>query len=753
MQRKKRPVRLLVFVAVIAIAGMLLVPQMVQASGLVGFEENQANKYSMYELEHYDLDFYVDMSWSWLPWNWGEAVGRSVSYGLYVIANGIWLFSRYISYGTGEILAEAYRFDILNELTDSLALNIQKLAGVSASGFSADGFLPGFMMWIIVAVGVYVAYAGLYKRQISKAMGAVINVIVIFIGLIAFVVYAPTCIRSINELSADICTECLEIGTNLVLGDAHGGTGDSVDALRDELFEVQIYQPWLLLQYGTTDVSTLGAERVNSLVMTSPQMNYGQDREEIVKTEIETYQNMRMTVPMVAARFGEVLVIFLVNLFISIFVILLSALMILTQIIFIIYVMFLVISLVFSMFPGCSGLAKRSVLKVFNIVLLRAGYILIMTLTFTISTMIYQISENHSFFVIGFLQIIVFAGIFLNQNEILGFMLLQPDRGAFAVGLAGGAIAAQKLRKGVRMQERRAQAGREKAVAFVAGGARKAMLTGAGKLSNGAEKLSSRYVSGLYRARAADSAASRYRQQKTADYSVSGNTPRVNPDAAEFHRGFSGQTASSGEIYDKYYNRMHGHDLKEPRPYKVSRNEPVLNAAGFYDRKNMQESTRIAGQQKQQKQQSNAEAEAEVKVKVKEMRERYGGRVPGYKHRHGIPSEQKDKSEQKRQAGYRLPSKENIPRVKSAEGLDAGKGHPASAGGKLSRTEKLHGKELVHRQKRMAGMTAMTDERKQMTGEWKEKQNASGMQEQTRGEQKRSRNVTRNMKKGSKGRR
>lgn len=657
-KRENRLISVPVMVLIVFCFCVLLVPGSVQASGIIGFEANAGHGYSTYSLDHYDLDFYVDMSWSWLPWNWGEAVGRSVSYAFYALTNGIWYISRLLSYGTGEIVEEAYRFDILNELTDSLAVNVQKLAGVSQSGFSATGFLPGFLMLIIAVTGVYVAYMGLYKREISKAIGAVINEIVVFIVLITFVVYAPDCIRSLNDLSTDICTQSLEIGTQLVLGDAGGGTGDSVDMLRDELFEVQVYQPWLLMQYGTTDINAIGAERVNSLVAVSPDAEYGQTRENVVKAEIETYQNMRMTVPKVMTRFGEALLIFLVNLIISVFVILLSGLMILSQILFIVYVMFLVISLVLSMFPGCSGMAKKSVLKVFNVIMLRAGYVLIMTVAFTISTMIYKISANHSFIVIGFLQIIVFAGIFLNKNEILGFMSLQTDRGVSALGLAGGALVYQKARRKAYRRERKAEARRDR---MVQQAGKMAVNAGGMMVRGGAEivgKLNDRRAMNFYRTRAADAAVKKHHQRSTLDYSAAGNTPKVSADGARFHEQFSEKTPSSGKLYDRYFERIHGRNLEKMRPYKVSSKMPETGRIKLQDRKSVEASRKYKRPELWQR-----------NMDVGEVRERYAGKVPKQKNASSAASSLQNKPEVSgNRTRYHVSLKENVPQAERLHG-------------------------------------------------------------------------------------
>ena len=51
-----------------------------------------------------------------------------------------------------------------------------------------------------------------------------------------------------------------------------------MDLIRDSLFSIQVKQPWLLLQYGNSDVESIGADRVESLLSTSPDENNGQDR-------------------------------------------------------------------------------------------------------------------------------------------------------------------------------------------------------------------------------------------------------------------------------------------------------------------------------------------------------------------------------------------------------------------------------------------------------------------------------------------
>ena len=52
------------------------------AAGLVDDTVDAANEYSKYPLDNYQLDFYVDSGWDWLPWNWLDGIGKQVMYGL-----------------------------------------------------------------------------------------------------------------------------------------------------------------------------------------------------------------------------------------------------------------------------------------------------------------------------------------------------------------------------------------------------------------------------------------------------------------------------------------------------------------------------------------------------------------------------------------------------------------------------------------------------------------------------------------------
>ncbi|HAT4314008.1 TPA: YtxH domain-containing protein [Clostridium perfringens] len=394
------------------------------AEGLVDETINSNNIYSMYPIGNYQLDFYVDNSWRWLPWNWTDGIGKSVQYGLYCITNFIWIISLYLSNATGYVVQEAYKLDFINDMADLIGKSIQTIAGINQNGISNNGFYIGFLLLFILILGIYVVYTGLIKKETSKAINSVINFVVIFIISASFIAYAPEYIKKVNDFSSDISTAALNLGTKIVTSNSNSEGKDSINLIRDNLFSIQVQQPWMLLQYGNSNIEEIGKERVEKLLSTDPGEDDGKKREEIVKTEIEEKHNNNLTITEVMSRLGKVFFLLIFNIGITIFVFLLVSMMIFSQILFIIFAIFLPLSFLLSMIPSYESIGKQAVVKLFNTIMMRAGITFVITIAFSISTMFYTISTDYPFFMIAFLQIVTFAGIYMKLGDIMGMFSL-----------------------------------------------------------------------------------------------------------------------------------------------------------------------------------------------------------------------------------------------------------------------------------------------------------------------------------------
>lgn len=404
-----------------------LIGTVAEATGLVDDTVEAGNLYSQYSLNNYQLDFFVDSSWDWLPWNWGDGLGKSVMYGLYAITNFIWTVSLYLSNATGYVVQEAYKLDFISDTAESIGKNIQTLAGITENGLQTSGFYFGFLLLMILALGVYVAYTGLLKRETTKAVRSVINFVMIFLLSGSFIAYAPTYITKINDFSSDVSEAALSLGTEIVVPNSESQGKDSVDLIRDSLFSIQVQQPWLLLQFDDSNIEEIGEERVNKILSVSPDENKGKDREEAVKAEIEDNDNANLSITKTMNRLGTVVFLVLFNIGISLFVFLLTGTILFSQILFIIFAMFLPISFLLSMLPTYESMGKKAIIRLFNTIMMRAGVTLVITTAFSISTMLFNISSTYPFFMVAFLQIVTFAGIYSKLGDIMSMFNIQSN--------------------------------------------------------------------------------------------------------------------------------------------------------------------------------------------------------------------------------------------------------------------------------------------------------------------------------------
>ena len=69
-------------------------------------------------------------------------------------------------------------------------------------------------------------------------------------------------------------------------------------------------------------------------------------------------------------------------------------------------------------------MAKQAIVRVFNTIMTRAGITLIVTVAFSISSMFYNISSDYPFFMIAFLQIVTFAGIYMKLGDLMSMFSL-----------------------------------------------------------------------------------------------------------------------------------------------------------------------------------------------------------------------------------------------------------------------------------------------------------------------------------------
>lgn len=388
-------------------------PLYVRAAGWVEEVREVVANYTKYPLDNYSLDFYADS---------GGMFAKVAYQALYLLTNVLWILSAAFSYLIGFIVEQAYNLDFISDAISYLSGNIQTIAGVDESGFRSHGLLPSFLPIFIVIAGGYFIYMGVVKRQVTKAVSFLVTFLVLTIAGMGFIAYSDSYLTMMNDFQKDFNQEVLTIGSSLLTGEEEQSE-DPVVGIRSSLFDIQVIKPYLLLQYGESSIEEIGEDRVDELLSTAP----GDDREKIVKEEVQDQENTNMGVELVAKRLGMTLLILIVNLVISFCMAIFCGVMIVAEVMFILYSAFLPVGLVFSLLPGRQKTVMKVLAKTMNTLLNKAGITLIITITFSISSLCYSLSAEGNFFWMMFLQVVVFVSAMMKRNELLGFMNLGGD--------------------------------------------------------------------------------------------------------------------------------------------------------------------------------------------------------------------------------------------------------------------------------------------------------------------------------------
>lgn len=417
-----------------------LAPSIAHATGWVSEtvgQEQAVFNFEKYPLENYSLDFFVDSSWKWLPWKWGEGIGDAVIYGLYAITNVLWLLNVYISYFIGFIVQEAFDLDFITSLVSSLATNMQRIAGIDANGLRATGLFPVYGKWLVLIAGCYIAYVGAVKRQATRAIQHAVLFGVTFIMSGVFLMNANTYLTQVNDAQKDINSEMLVIAKDIIPNassetivvapghpsEAEQKTKGATNAIRENLFELQVSTPWRLLQFGDNDISTIGEDRVND-ILSQQQFAKNSDREKNVKKEVSEKNNMNMSVKGAFLRFGMTLLVIVANAVVSYSVAVLTITMITSQILFLLFCAFLPVAMIFSLFPNSNRILFGAMQKVAQALMTKMGITLILAVVFSLSHSFFGLAQEKGYIWVIFLQIATWLTTVNKVNELLGFMSL-----------------------------------------------------------------------------------------------------------------------------------------------------------------------------------------------------------------------------------------------------------------------------------------------------------------------------------------
>ncbi|MBL4932264.1 CD3337/EF1877 family mobilome membrane protein [Clostridium paridis] len=418
---KKRIIIALVFIVILLCVGSF--KYITHASDFVSDYTNASKtyEYNRYPLDNYSLDFYYDAGSPALPWNWGDNVMKGLGTGVNLITNAIFSINNLLAYFVGFLVEQAYSLDFISDILKQIKPMIQNVIGFNENGLMSNGLLPGFIMLLILAVGTYLVVVGLLKREMSKALSSVLSFIVVMGGLVGYSLFSDQYLLKINDFSKEVSSGMLGIGSTVVSPEKSMTNDEAVASIRDRLFQIQVQKPYLLLQYGNSNINDINKDDSNRVASILNNTNGSNEREEAVKKEVENNGNTYMSIGGLAARLGIVILTFFLNIIFSAVVLLFAGALLYYQLSFLFYAVVLPLNLTAGLIPGFSGNAIRGVTNLLGSVLKRQGLCLITSLVFTISEFLYIVSDEnkYGFLFVFFAQLLFFFLAYRKSNEVL----------------------------------------------------------------------------------------------------------------------------------------------------------------------------------------------------------------------------------------------------------------------------------------------------------------------------------------------
>ncbi|WP_040374272.1 CD3337/EF1877 family mobilome membrane protein [Peribacillus psychrosaccharolyticus] len=393
-----------------------LVPQD-QNTKKIGEIELQYNEYPQ---NHYKLDTWVDTDGDWMPWNWADGAGKQIYIALMEIVNSIWNVNVLLANFTMKIVQESFELDFVSTVSDEIGMAIQNIAGFGPSGFMENGLWPLLVTFMIGLVGAWATYVGMVKRESSRAWSGLLSSIIIFVFALGFFSNASTILKGINDWSSNLQSNILAVSASIVNPGSSYSKEEGIATIRNQMFDLMIKKPYLLMQYGTTEVEE---DRVNALLSIDPFLN-DEERNNKVQEEVEQQKNPMMSIDGVSQRSGFVPLLFIANTIIGIFLLMVSGSIILYQMIFLALVLFAPVPLLMALIPKWQQSAIDWAMKVLHAQLMKIAIALLLTILFGISAILYRATESGDLGYLGMmlLQIICFVGIWAKRKELFNLV-------------------------------------------------------------------------------------------------------------------------------------------------------------------------------------------------------------------------------------------------------------------------------------------------------------------------------------------
>ncbi|MEH7459381.1 hypothetical protein V7183_19850, partial [Bacillus sp. JJ1127] len=379
-------------------------------------------KYEEYPPSSYGIDIYTPeggFGESLKFWKWGDKVKEQMVAVLFSLISIGWTINLGISTFVTSMVGQSMSLNIVADVGDKLGDVISKAAGFNGS-WGSGGIYSELIGLMLALLACWVIWVGFVQRRQSEMLGGLLKALGILVFTLGFFANSSFIIKGLNNFSEQTNKTVLD-ATQGIAGTKEGYSS-GVDSITDLTHTLLIKQPYTLLQFGTTDMKKIGAERIKKMLTTTK----AEERQDLLKEEVEQKKNTILTIDATFERGALVLLLFLINAPLWVVLCLCSMAMLFYQLMFIIVALMSPVMLLMALVPAWTGTAKKFLAELFRTLLMKVAIGFLLTLMFWVSSILYSATDKYGYLVVAALQILSFLGVWLYRKTIFDAITTVP---------------------------------------------------------------------------------------------------------------------------------------------------------------------------------------------------------------------------------------------------------------------------------------------------------------------------------------
>lgn len=370
--------------------------------------------YNAHLLSHYRIDLALQKPFFW---ELDEKASKLGNYFFNEINNTLWQTNIFLSRLTVWILENALTLDLIEDVGQSISEGLKRLSGFE-DNLSQRGIYGLLFPFMIIFLGFWIGWKAIAVDDSEGATRGIVHAVVVILFSFSFFYYSQSIVSTMNQVSSDLTREFLGISTNIIQVETVYYTSEEATAIAgNNLWSIMVYKPYLLLQYGTTEMDS---NRVEKLLKASPQ-SVKRDKlvmKEVAKTSEGGYENINMTAKNNSTRLGFITMVLFLNLFVGMVVILLAAGLPFFQLYFMFLILLSPIALAWAIVPAWKETLYRWSSEVLGALLMKLALGVLLAIFFAFSSALYDFSADKGYVFMMFMQFCLLVLLMWKSKQI-----------------------------------------------------------------------------------------------------------------------------------------------------------------------------------------------------------------------------------------------------------------------------------------------------------------------------------------------